>query len=75
MGCIGDDDMTISTWWSHMMAFVAGGWVVWEFMKARERRRLGESWPLILTGFSDNKKDVVIQIVVVLGFLGLLIWL
>lgn len=61
--------------WSHSIAFVAGGWVVWELIKVRERRRLGESWPLILTGFSDNKKDVVIQIAVVLGFVGLIMWL
>jgi hypothetical protein len=61
--------------WSYLMAFVAGGWVVWEFMKVRERRKLGESWPLILTGFSENKKDVVIQIAVVLGFVSLIIWL
>jgi hypothetical protein len=71
---IGDDAMTKSMW-SYLIAFVAGGWVVWEFIKVRERRRLGESWPLILTGFSDNKKDVVIQIMVVSGFVGLLMWL
>jgi hypothetical protein len=61
--------------WSSLIALAVGGWAVWEFIKVRERRKLGESWPLILTGFSDNKKDVVIQIAVVLGFLGLIMGL
>jgi hypothetical protein len=69
----GDDMMKLM--WSHSMAFVAGGWVVWELIRVRQRRRLGESWPLILTGFSDNKKDAVIQIAVVLGFVVLTMWL